>query len=259
MRVETIGLATLYCGDCREIAPTLARPAAVISDPPYGMKARTDSRRFFGGVSDKIQRPPHAFSKRSPVGSKSLNRNMRGRGREWPAIIGDDAPFDAAVWAGAADSVVLWGFNHFAGTLPVGTTLVWIKKATHLFGSFLSDAELAWMRGGHGVYCQEVSFPPPVRGPDGGLSVQGSVHPTQKPVALMRWCIEKAKVPPGGVILDPYMGSGSTGVAAVQMRHPFIGIEIEPRYFDTACRRIEAAQRQLDLLRDLPETQEPAA
>jgi len=79
---------------------------------------------------------------------------------------------------------------------------------------------------------------------------QSREHPTQKPVALMRWCIERAKVPPGGVILDPYMGSGSTGVAAMQMRHPFIGIEIEPRYFDVACRRIEEAQRQGDMFRD---------
>ena len=70
------------------------------------------------------------------------------------------------------------------------------------------------------------------------------------PVSLMRWCIQKAKVPPGGVILDPYMGSGTTGVAAVQMRHPFVGIEIEPRYFDVACRRIEEAQRQGDMFRD---------
>jgi len=69
-------------------------------------------------------------------------------------------------------------------------------------------------------------------------------------VPLMRWCIEQAKVPPGGVILDPYMGSGSTGVAAVQMRYPFIGIEIEERYFDIACRRIEEAQRQGDMFRD---------
>jgi len=79
---------------------------------------------------------------------------------------------------------------------------------------------------------------------------RGKEHPTQKPVPLMRWCIHQARVPPGGVILDPYMGSGSTGVAAVQMRHPFIGIEIEPRYFDIACRRIEEAQRQGDMFRD---------
>ncbi len=66
----------------------------------------------------------------------------------------------------------------------------------------------------------------------------------------MRWCIQQAKVPPGGVILDPYMGSGPTGLAAISMKHPFTGIEIEPRYFDVACRRIEEAQRQGDMFRD---------
>jgi DNA modification methylase len=66
----------------------------------------------------------------------------------------------------------------------------------------------------------------------------------------MAWCIECLILPPGGTILDPYMGSGSTGVAAMQMRHPFIGIEIEPRYFDIACRQIEEAQRQGDMFRD---------
>jgi site-specific DNA-methyltransferase (adenine-specific)/modification methylase len=80
----------------------------------------------------------------------------------------------------------------------------------------------------------------------------GRVHPMQKPVAVMRRSIEEARVPPGGTILDPYMGSGSTGVAAVQMGHPFVGIEIKERYFATACRRIEQAQRQGDLLRAAP-------
>ncbi len=79
---------------------------------------------------------------------------------------------------------------------------------------------------------------------------QRGAHPTQKPVELMRWCIQQARVPPSGVILDPYMGAGSTGLASLSMRHPFIGIEIEPRYFDTACRRIEEAQRQGDIFRD---------
>jgi len=79
----------------------------------------------------------------------------------------------------------------------------------------------------------------------------GDGHPTQKPVALPLALIADFAAP-NETILDPYMGSGSTGVAAVQMRHPFVGIEIEPRYFDIACRRIEQAQRQGDLLRDAP-------
>lgn len=222
-RREVIGLATLYLGDCQEIAPTLPRPAAVISDPPYGMKWDTNAKRFSGGdVSSQAQ---------------------RGSGKDWGAgVHGDDEPFDPAPWIAAASSVVLFGANHFTQRLPVGTTLVWVKRLDGAFGSFLSDAEVAWMKGGHGVYCwRDLSMMAETR---------DRAHPTQKPVPLMGWCIERAKVPAGGVILDPYLGSGSTGVAAVQMRHPFVGIEIEPRYFDVACRRIAEAQRQGDMFRD---------
>ena len=224
-RREVIGLATLFLGDCRIIAPTLPRPAAVISDPPYGMGWNTDSTRFTGGAI------------------------KRGLGRDnWGAIQQDAEPFDPAQWVAAAGRVVLWGANHYAQHLPLGRTLVWVKKAPENYGTFLSDAEIGWASGGHGVYCFEKQFPPPSRMYESG---NGQVaHPTQKPVALMRWCIEQAKVPAAGSILDPYMGSGSTGVAAVQMRHPFIGIEIEERYFDTACRRIEEAQKQGDMFRD---------
>ena len=226
VRVEKIGDATLYLGDCREILPGLERPAAVITDPPYGMNHNTDSRRFSGGR----------------VGSNRLKQ--RGPGRSWPPIVGDAAPFNPSLWIECAASIVLWGANHFGRHLPVGTTLIWVKKKPRLFGSFLSDAEIAWMKGGHGVYCRELSFPPPSRIAEAALGNGRAAHPTQKPVALMRWCIEKARVPQGGLILDPYMGSGSTGVAATQLGHPFTGIEIDPGYFDTACRRIEAAARQ---------------
>jgi len=92
-RVERIGLATLYLGDCREIAPTLPRPAAVISDPPYGMAANTNSERFSGGAQDACRRAVHAFSGTGALGTKSLGR---GRGKKWPAIIGDDASFGRA-------------------------------------------------------------------------------------------------------------------------------------------------------------------
>lgn len=218
-RREVIGLATLYLGDCREIAPSLPRSAAVISDPPYGMKWDGKVTAGSGGHSP---------------GMKSSNFGVR--------IVGDDAPFDPSPWIAAAPSVVLFGANHFARHLPVGTTLVWVKRLDGAFGSFLSDAEVAWMKGGHGVYCwRDLSLMAETR---------DRAHPTQKPVGVMRWCIDQAKVPAGGVIMDPYLGSGSTGVAAVQMRHPFVGIEIEERYFDIACRRIAEAQRQGDMFRD---------
>jgi len=80
------------------------------------------------------------------------------------------------------------------------------------------------------------------------VSLQGNsrnrVHPTQKPVTLMEWCMEMAKVPKGATVLDPFMGSGTTGVACVKTGRNFIGIEIDETYFKIAQKRIEDAQRQ---------------
>ena len=86
------------------------------------------------------------------------------------------------------------------------------------------------------------------------LMKDGAEHPTQKPIALMKWCIEQAGTPQK--ILDPFMGSGTTGVAAVQMGRSFIGIEREQKYFDIACQRIENAQRQVSLFDPAPSKQE---
>jgi len=217
-RREVIGLATLYLGDCCEIAPMLARPAAVISDPPYGI----------GYVASV------------PARLHTGNRINGG------AVTGDVEPFDPAAWLAAADDVLLWGANHYAQRLPHGRWLAWNKLGGLEPWDQFSDVEFAW----HNRRAADKLFSHLWKGLCQAGAGEKRDHPTQKPVALMRWCIEQAKVPPGGVILDPYMGSGSTGVAAVQMRHPFCGIEIEERYFDIACRRIEQAQRQGDLLRD---------
>ena len=71
-------------------------------------------------------------------------------------------------------------------------------------------------------------------------------HPTPKPVALMQRCIHNS-VNSGGIVLDPFMGSGSTGVAAIREQCRFVGIEVEPKYFDIACRRIDAADSQVSI------------
>jgi DNA modification methylase len=207
-RVETIGPATLYLGDCREILPTLGKVDAVVTDPPYGM-----------AWDGKVTRGPNGTGKQGPT--KHYGKT----------ILNDDEPFDPSPWL-RFPKVVMWGFQHFAAHLPVGSTLVWLKRYDEGFGSFLSDADLAWMKGGHGVYCQR------------DTSLQGKterVHPTQKPVPLMGWCIRMAKVATGGTILDPYMGSGTTGVACVEMGRKFVGIELDPGYFDIACKRIALA------------------
>lgn len=203
-RKEEIGLATLYLGDCREIVPTLPRPAAVITDPPYGINIAAN-----------------------PVRQKHERMT-------WDASPPDQAVFDMLLRA--ADLHVIWGGNYFS-LPPSQCFFVWDKGQPEDFS--LAMCEQAW-----------VSRQAPAKIFRKSVLSYQKEHPTQKPVALMRWCIEQAKVPAGGAILDPYMGSGSTGVAAVEMRHPFVGCEIEPRYFDIACRRIEAAQKQLDMFRD---------
>jgi site-specific DNA-methyltransferase (adenine-specific) len=228
VRVEKIGLATLYLGDCREIAPGLERPAAVITDPPYGQGYKP------GKSTGTLYSAPRASRK------------------IWQVIAGDAEPFDPSPWIGCADVVLLWGAHKFADRLPPGQWLIWDKVPTGKV-RHQGDGEAAWVNRDAAMRIYRLLWDGVCVGSHARQEVtagQSREHPTQKPVALMRWCIERAKVPPGGVILDPYMGSGSTGVAAMQMRHPFIGIEIEPRYFDVACRRIEEAQRQGDMFRD---------
>ena len=208
MEPVIIGDATLHCGDCLEILPTLPKVDCVVTDPPYGMNYNTDGSRFTKG-----------------------GRSSGGR-----SIPGDDKPFDVLPWI-AFKNVVLWGFNHFPGNLPPGGSLVFLKRSDAAFGCFLSDAELAWVKGTRGVYC--------FRDTRHAIAADHE-HPCEKPVELMKWSITASKGE--GPVFDPFMGSGTTGVAAVQMGRKFIGIEIEERYFQIACRRIEDAQRQQRLL-----------
>ena len=201
MRIETIGAATLYCGDCREVLPTLPKVDAVITDPPYGI-----------GIAA------------NPV------RQMHER-LDWDAATPDESVLSAVIQAGAV--AVVWGGNYF-DLPPSQCFLVWDKVQPQDFS--LAMCEQAWTnkKGPAKLYRQSV------------LSYRKE-HPTQKPVELMKWCIEQAAVPPRGTILDAFMGSGTTGVAAVQMGRKFIGIEREPKYFEIACRRIEDAQRVQDM------------
>jgi len=215
MRTETIGDATLYLGDCREVMDQTGVDT-VVSDPPYGMKYNTTSDRFSGGRVNN-HRAPTPKTRRS----------------ERSGIIGDGVEFDPSPFLDYKN-VVLWGCNHYGSRLPIGTTLVWVKKFDDAFGAFLSDAEVAWMKGGHGVYLRrDTSLL--------GLT-RDRLHPTQKPVGIMKWCISKCSK--SGGVFDPYMGSGSTGIACVELGREFVGVEIHEPYFEIACRRIEAAVAQ---------------
>lgn len=131
-----------------------------------------------------------------------------------------------------ADIKIIWGGNYFADQLPpTRGWLVWNKPER---GFTLSEAELAW-----------TNLDTVVRVLDYRRSDPGREHPTQKPVGVMEWSISHTKG--AKTILDPFMGSGTTGVACVKLGRKFIGIEMESRYFDIACKRIEDAYKQPDM------------
>ena len=203
-RIEKIGAATLYLGDCREILPTLGKVDAVVTDPPYGL-------------GDKWQ----GGHKKWPLRGKQLE-NV-----QWDAttVVGLEATLLTA-----ADSLIVWG-GHLYDFPPKGGWLLW-DKIVREFSS--GHCEMAW-----------TTIDQPVRAfsySHGALATEGKKHPTQKPLPLMQWCL--GFLPDAETILDPFMGSGTTGVACVNLGRKFIGIEIEPKYFDLACRRIEEAYRQ---------------
>lgn len=214
--IATAQAVSLHCGDCLEVLKTLDAGSvdAVITDPPYGIAHRRGACRDRGkGVS---------------IGTAG--------------IPGDLTPFDPAPWL-AFPSVILWGANWYADKLPGGRWLIWDKQENGGSGDF-SDAEIAWCNRGMAIKTFRHMWLGVQRRSEVG---QRRVHPTQKPVALMRWCIERLKLKPGSTILDPFMGSGTTGVACVQLGMNFIGCEIDQSYFDIASRRIAAAQADAPL------------
>lgn len=216
-REEVIGDARLICADCREVLPTLGKVDAILTDPPYGIALDTNNLRFSGGKGESAR--------------KRGKRQGPAQGRP---IVNDATPFDPTMILDLPGDKIIWGWNNYPDLLPRGACLVWLKRNDDAFGSFLSDAELAWMSKGHGVYCR--------RDLSNAAIANDRVHPTQKPVGLMEWCL--GFLPKARSILDPFMGSASTGVACVQTGRAFVGIEIDPEYFSAACRRIEAAYRQ---------------
>lgn len=127
-----------------------------------------------------------------------------------------------------APSVVLWGGNYFDAP-PARCWLIWDKSNAV---RTMADVELAW-----------TNLDKPAKRYSGSVGVHQFGHPTEKPLALMEWCLSHLPAN-ADTILDPFMGSGTTGVACAKLGRKFIGIEIEPRYFDIACKRIEDAYRQ---------------
>jgi len=219
MKVQ-INNCTLYLGDCMDILPTLPKVDAVITDPPYGIGASRND-----------------FAPRGKAKSKDY-----GGSNDWDNAPPPDVLIELIRTKGQHQA--FFGGNYF--TLPpTSCWLVWDKLNS---GDF-ADCELAW-----------TNWPKAVRRLQwrwNGMIRQGNeerYHPTQKPLEVMKWVIELC--PKAETILDPFMGSGTTGVAAIQMGRNFIGIEREPKYFDIACKRIEQAVAQGQLFKSEPQKQE---
>lgn len=211
MREEIIGDARLILGDCREVLPTLGEFDCLLTDPPYGI-------------------------------GEAAGKNLSRVSAAMPTDYGNDtwdnktAEIELAQARLASHHQIIFGGNYYE-LPPSSCWLVWDKLNS---GDF-ADCELAWTNLDCAVRRIQWRWNGMIRRGD-----DVRVHPTQKPVGVMTWCIERL---PSDVetILDPFAGSGTTGVAAIKMGKKPTLIEREPKYFEIACRRIEEAYRQPDI------------
>ena len=204
----------LYNKNCLEVMRSMPDGSvdAVITDPPYGI-GRDGAKRT---TSKHGGRKAHEF-------------------RGWDASRPDKEIFDEIIRISKYQ--IIWGGNYFADLLPPSQKwLVWDKGQRIM----QSDGELAWTSMSGALRIYELNR--------AALQVDGAVHPTQKPVSLMMWCIEQIK--DSRIIFDPFMGSGSLGVAALKLGREFIGCEIDPKYFAIAEKRIKQAAQQPALLHE---------
>lgn len=207
----------LYLGDCLDVMREMDTGSvdAVVTDPPYGM------------------------GKHNKFGS----RDKAAAATVYKPIIGDDQDFDPVPFLDFPE-VVLFGANWYAPRLPAsGGWIVWDKKDGGASDNF-SDGEMAWVKGSNVVRIIHHKWRGMIRASEQN---EPRVHITQKPVWVMKWILENY-TKPGATIFDPFMGSGTTGVACVKTGRNFIGIELDPGYFAIAEKRIAEAQMQLPLL-----------
>lgn len=181
---------------------TLGKVDAVVTDPPYGIGE--DGGKFRGRLGQNI-------------------RVLEKVG--WDASRPAAEVFDLII--SLSDDQIIWGGNYFADMLPASKGWLYWQK---LMGGDFSDGELAWTSRDRAL--REFTCCP---------KGKGGLHPTQKPVEVMMWCVGLLQA---NTILDPFMGSGTTGVACANLGRKFIGIELHEPYFDIACRRIAEAYRQ---------------
>lgn len=210
------GQVQLYLGDCLDVLPTLAAGSvdAVVTDPPYGINLDTD------------------YSK--------MGNTKRG----YPRIVGDDGSLDLSPLFDLGQVQVVFGADNFYWQLPpqLSGWLCWDKRCSELADRMFGHPfELAWVSKPRFARIYRIQH-------GGAVNADGAnqprLHPTQKPVALMTHILQDV-TSEGWTVLDPFMGSGTTGVACVQTGRRFIGVEIEEKYFNIAVKRIQEAKMQL--------------
>ena len=223
-RVETIGDAVLYCGDCREILPTLGPVDAVVTDPPYGVNfagsATRHSLRSGQGYASYEDTPDNVRDVIVPVIEECIKIAKAvvvtpgiPNARSYPQPHGE-----GVIWYPSGANRGPWGFV--------------THQPIYYYGKC---PRLAHGQGSHPTGFQSTE------------AAEENGHPCPKPILQMTWLVNRGSQY-GDTVLDPFMGSGTTGVACARLGRKFIGIEIEEKYFSIACRRIEQAQRQGDML-----------
>lgn len=200
---------TIYHADCRDVLPSLNAVDLILTDPPYGIALDTSNSKY---------------------------RNAIARA----AVHGDSGPFDPSHLLRFSRAII-WGGNCFASRLPdYPGWLAWIKTTRNGARIRQADMELAWTSFVARPQCYRHLWIGAYKDSESGVP---ALHPTQKPVEVMQWCL---KVDGGtGNVLDPYMGSGTTLVAAKNLGRRAIGIEIEERYCEIAAERCR--QEVMDL------------
>jgi site-specific DNA-methyltransferase (adenine-specific) len=203
------GGITIYHGDCREILPDVWFGVdLLLTDPPYGINAVTRGRTF--GTSNACAT------------------------NEYIPVHDDDKPFHPQHLL-MFPKAILWGGNHYGAHLPSEPCWLAWDKRDGTKSNPMADCELAWTNLGGPARLFSHRWMGMIRESERDKRM----HPTQKPVALMRWCLANADLSPNSLVLDAYMGSGPVLVAAKESGHRAIGIEIEERYCEIAAKRLQ--------------------
>ena len=219
-------LATIYHGDCREIVPMLGKRGfdAVVTDPPYGVNF------VHGGGGGGIV---------SQGKSKPIFGDDKAFDPAWLVELGGKSKAKKGKFLTQATPVLIFGANHFpVSEFSNGQWLVWDKSCGQGPNASFVDAEFAWMNRRSARCIYRHFWMGIMRAGMDNPSKSARCHPSQKPVELMMWCIETARIGLGKTVLDPYMGSGSTGVACRLNGRKFIGIELDEQYCEIAAKRL---------------------